>query len=225
MTSRADLLALDDAGFDAAFGALGIPGRDAAHWKLLADAVAADVAETACAGLSVTLPPLDIAPPPRLTAPRFSPVPRWTRVAAATAALALAALALFALRTPEQGDPTLMVPRGISDPALVAPLDLAVAVKTRVGTARFDANMAYAVGDTLVFQVTLPAPATVELHRAADASETLLWSGSLPAGRQTLPAGYTLDAADRGLTRFTVRAVTASGTLDRSIVVHSELGR
>jgi len=74
-------------------------------------------------------------------------------------------------------------------------------------------------------QTSPEAPATVELHRAADASETLLWSGSLPAGRHTLPAGYTLDATDRGLTRFTVRAVTASGTLDRSVLVRSEMGR
>lgn len=216
---------LDDAGFDAAFGGLGISGRDAAQWQLLADAVAADVADSGCAPLAVTLPPLDIEPPASWTAPRLSRPRRFARVAVTTAMLALAALALFALRTPEQGDPTQMVPRGISDPALVAPLDLAVAVKTGVGTARFDANMAYAVGDTLVFQVTLPGPATVELRRAVGASETLLWSGSLPAGRQTLPAGYTLDATDRGLTTFTVRAVTASATLDRAVVVRSEMGR
>lgn len=219
--TRIGITLLDDAGFDAAFGALGIPGRDEAHWRLLADAVAADLAESGCAPLAVTLPPLDIEPPTRLRVPRFLPPPRLTRVAAITAALALAALALFALRTPERGDPAVMVPRGIPDADLVAPLDLAVAVKTGAGTARFDANMAYAVGDTLVFQVTLPAPATVELRRKVGTSEALLWSGSLPAGHQTLPAGYTLDVTDRGLTTFTVRAVTPSGTLDRSVVVHS----
>ena len=222
------MIGVDDVGFDAAFGGLGVEGRDAAHWKLLADAVAADVAaeEEGGARPDLALPPLGIEPPARLKPPRFSPPRPWTRMAAVTATLALAALALFALRTPPPGDPALMGPRGASDPAndLPAPLDLAVAVKTSTGTARFDANRAYAVGDSLVFQITLPAPATVELSRAVGASSTLLWSGSLPAGQQTLPAAYALDAADAGRTTFTVRAVTATGALERSMAVQLGAG-
>ncbi len=205
---RADLAALDDAGFDAAFGPLALPGRDLAHWKLLSDAVHADVAGVT--GPALSLPPLAIDPPARLTAPRVARPPRAARALAVLAPLALAALALFSLRTPDHGDPALLVPRGVAGPAAPAPLDLDVAVKRTSGIARLDPNAAYAVGDTLVFQVTLPEPATVALLRSAGGVEAVVWSGPVAAGSQALPAGYTLDAGDPVAT-FTVRATSDSG--------------
>ncbi len=242
---RSVILLLDDEGFDAAFGGLGVSGRDAAHWRLLADAVRADVAAEpggAVAGgqpqgvaaallpegggggsrVDFALPSLGIEPPARLRAPRHGPARRVTRVAAGIAAFAIAAMVLLLVRAPEHGDPALLVPRGVSDPAhvLAAPLDLAVAVKTSAGTARLQPDRAYAVGDTLVFQVNLPAPATVELHRAAGGSRTPVWSGSVPAGQQTLPVGYALDASDTVVT-FAVHATTSTGALESSVTVHA----
>jgi len=215
----ADLATLDDAAFDAVFGPLGVAGRDAAHWKLLADAVHADVAGTD--GPALALPPLAITPPARLTAPRIARPPRAARVLAVLAPLALAALALFALRAPERGDPALLVPRGVSDTAAPAPLDLDVAVKRASGIGRLDPNAAYDVGDTLVFQVTLPEPATVALLRTAGGVEGEVWSGPVAAGEQTLPAGYTLDAGDPALV-FTVRATPANGAARvASVTVHA----
>jgi len=205
---RAELAALDDAGFDAAFGPLAVPGRDPAQWRLLSDAVHADVAGTD--GPALALPPLAITPPARLPAPRIARPPRAARVLAVLAPLALAALALLALRAPTHGDPALLVPRGVSGPASPAPLDLDVAVKRASGIARLDPNAAYAVGDTLVFQVTLPEPATVAILRSAGGVEAAVWSGQVAAGAQTLPAGYTLDAGDPVAT-FTVRATSDSG--------------
>lgn len=216
---RADLLALDDAAFDAAFGPLGVPGRDPAHWRLLSDAVHADVA--GADGPALALPPLGITPPARLTAPRIARPPRVARVLAALAPLALAALALLALRTPTHGDPALLVPRGVSGPAAPAPLDLDVAVKRASGTARLDPNAAYAVGDTLVFQVTLPEPATVAILRSAGGVEAVVWSGPVAAGQHTLPAGYTLDAGEPPLT-FTVRATAqGGGVTSAAVTVHA----
>ena len=234
----AGLVALDDASFDAAFGALDIPGRDPAHWALLADAVIADVSAPvdSLERAGARQPedpwaPLDIEPPARLKPPRVTAPLRWLRPMAVCTGLALAALGLFAIRAPPQGDPLLLVPRGLAGPGepLAAPLEVAVAVKSASGTARLDANVAYAVGDTLVFQVTLPFPATVELRRAVAGdpdNSALLWTGPLAAGPQTLPVGYAFDAEDAAAT-FTILAISASGTAlpsEARVAVHAPRG-
>ncbi len=214
---RRALSLVEDDAFDAAFGRLDLPGRDAAHWRLLADAVAEDRHGS---GAVAALPPLAIAPPARLVAPRVSRPHRWLRPAAVASGLAFAAVVLFAVHTPDHGDPALLVPKGVGvGVVLQAPLDLAVAVKTPAGTARLDPNTAYDVGDTLVFQVTLPTPATVELRRSAGAGDgVVLWRGDLAAGQQTIPAGYALDPGD-GTARFVVTATTVDGPAVGTVTV------
>ena len=226
----ARLVLFDDAAFDAAFGALDISGRGPAQWLLLADAVEDDVRGVGGASGSFSarvLPSLGIEPPTRLRPPRLAAPRPWVRPVAVGSGLALAALALFALRAPPQGDPLLLVPRGASGPGeqLAAPLDVAVAVKSASGTTRLDVNAAYAVGDTLVFQVTLPLPATVELRRAAagDLSASVLWSGPLDAGLQTLPVGYAFDAGDSAAI-FQLTARGPAGTMTRALSVAAPRG-
>ena len=216
----------NDADFDAAFGSLDVCGRSPAHWALLADAVREDFSAPVSTGGVVlpplgALPPLAIAPPARLRAPRVSRARPWARPAAVSFGLAMAAAALFKVATPEHGDPADLVPRGVAStgPGVLV-LDVAVASGggSDARTARLDPAGAYVVGDTLVFKVTLPAPATVELLRLAAGHATTVWSGPVAAGTTALPTGYALDAGDAA-SRFLVRATLAEGSLEASVNV------
>ena len=210
---------LDDAAFDAAFGPLDLCGRSPAHWELLAEAVRDDVGGSATTA-EIALPPLAITPPARLRPPRTARAARWARPAAVSFGLAMAAAALFRVATPEHGDPAALVPRGVapSGPGALE-LDVAVVSASAVGrTARLDPSGAYVAGDTLVFKVTLPAPATVALTRLASGQTTTVWSGPVAAGTSALPTGYALDAGDAAA-RFVVHATLAGGSLEAAVNV------
>jgi hypothetical protein len=209
---------LDDSAFDAAFGPLDLCGRSPAHWELLAEAVRDDVGGSAT-NAEIALPPLEITPPARLRPPRTARAARWARPAAVSFGLAMAAAALFRVATPEHGDPAALVPRGVvSSGAGALELDVAVVSADAGRSARLDPAGAYVPGDTLVFKVTLPAPATVALTRLAAGQTTTVWSGPVAAGTSALPTGYALDAGDAAA-RFVVLATLADGSLEAAVNV------
>lgn len=186
---------MNDPTFDAQFGSMDLEGRDPAHWRLLHAAVMADLAGDAATAapyaLGLPSPAMSAALRRQIAQPR-APRARYL----VPVAFALAALGLFALRTPEHADPQNLVPRGIGDPAISAPR-LDIAVRSASGTARMDPTRAYAADDTLIFQVTLATPATLTLSRADALGTSLVWSGALSEGTHTLPTGYALEPGER----------------------------
>lgn len=130
-----------------------------------------------------------------------------TRGIAIAGMLAMAALALVAVDSPEpSGTAESMIERGAgpSAPNVV----LKVAVRSAGGeVSRFAANQRYAAGNTLMFRVSTPAAATLTLRR----NGTLVWSGAVAAGETDLPMGYTLEAAETAA-HFTIEG--GAETLD-----------
>lgn len=82
----------------------------------------------------------------------------------------------------------MLVQRGTGD-SLPA-LELKVAVRTGAGTVRFAPGERYHAGDTLHFRVLAAAPMTLTIRR----NDSILWTGTVPAGESDLPVAYALDA-------------------------------
>lgn len=130
-----------------------------------------------------------------------------TRGIAIAGMLAMAALALVVVDTPEpRGSTGSMVERGAgpSAPNVV----LKVAVRGPGGeVSRFAANRRYAAGNTLMFRVSTHTTAALTLRR----NGALVWSGTVAVGETDLPMGYTLEAGENAA-HFTIEG--GAETLD-----------
>lgn len=139
-------------------------------------------------------------------------IPAWTWAAAAVLAVGLG-IAGLAPR-PKAGDPATMVPKGLEPGPTLTALRLDAAIRRGDRVQRFAVGDGYAVGDTLLFRVTVDRPTSISLLR----DHTVLWAGDVPAGATELPVGWTIEAG-APLGRFEVRAA------DGSTAVLGEEGR
>jgi hypothetical protein len=153
----------------------------------------------------VEAPRLLSLPRPAVAPPRLAR--RW-RPFVLIGGLALAAASLLVVRAPTPvADPAALVPRGSTD--IAATLALRVAVRQGDRVERLAVGQPYRAGDTLLFRVSSPGPADIELRRG----DIVLYRGAIPAGDTDLPVGYTLEAGE-GPARFVVAVSGAEAAVD-----------
>lgn len=120
-----------------------------------------------------------------------------TRILRRRWGLLAAALVMMALSfsrwgpTPDRVDPSALVPKGVAVESLPS-LELELTLRRRGGVERYAGGEGYAVGDVLLFRVTVDRPMTLTIFRDGAS----LWTGPVPAGATVLPVGWTVEAGE-----------------------------